>query len=149
MILLYFYFPQYHSHYWDSPIPLSPISLSLLRFPHTTLIHITLTIVIPSYHSQSYHSHYCDWDTVLLIVVFSFCVFVNNRKKEENGGKDPLQKRQLNWDTNVLPLAPLQALHLVSLVVALSLAQTLVSVQVPLSLTEGNTKHQKEVEREN
>ena len=76
-------------------------------------------------------------------------MFVNNRKKEENGGKDPLQKRQLNWDTNVLPLAPLQALHLVSLVVALSLAQTLVSVQVPLSLTEGNTKHQKEVEREN
>ena len=87
----------YHFQYCDSPISLSPIplpplrfpqslspiSISLLWFPHTTLTHKTLTIVIPSYHSQSYHFHYCDGDTVLLIVVFRFCAFVYNRKKQK------------------------------------------------------------------
>ena len=55
-------------------------------------------------------------------------------------------KRQINGDIKAFHLAPLQALHLVA---AMSPAQTLVIVQVPLSLLEGNTKPQREVKRGN
>ena len=57
-----------------------------------------------------------------------------------------LQKRHENGYKKALHLAPYQVLHLVAV---LSPAQTLVIVQVPLSLTVGKKKPQREVKRGN